>query len=68
MKQTTLRLPDRLAAEAEAVARVKGISVNQLVTDALAAEIDRLRTSKAFSAEAKKALKRDKELLARLPR
>jgi hypothetical protein len=32
-KQTTVRLPDDLANEAEAVARVQGSSVNQLIID-----------------------------------
>ena len=36
-KQTTVRLPDGLADDAEAVARVRGDSVNQLIIDALAA-------------------------------
>ena len=36
-KQTTVRLPDDLADDAEAVARVRGDSVNQLIIDSLAA-------------------------------
>ena len=38
-KQTTVRLPEDLAEDAEAVARVKGTSVNQLIIDSLATEI-----------------------------
>ncbi|MEX2557786.1 MAG: YlcI/YnfO family protein [Actinomycetota bacterium] len=65
-KQTTVRLPDELADDAEAVARVKGTSVNQLIVDSLAAEIDRVREDKDFTTRAKRLLERDKELLDRL--
>jgi predicted transcriptional regulator len=67
-KQTTVRLPDELADEAEAVARVKGTSVNALIIDSLAAEIERVRSDKEFTARARKLLQRDKELLDRLAR
>ena len=65
-KQTTVRLPEELADEAETVARVKGMSVNQLIVDSLAAEIDRVRSDKDFTSRAKRLLTRDKELLDRL--
>lgn len=67
-KQTTVRLPEDLADEAETVARVKGTSVNQLIVDSLAAEIDRVRADKDFTSRAKRLLARDKELLDRLAR
>ena len=67
-KQTTVRLPEELADEAETVARVKGTSVNQLIVDSLAAEIDRVRADKDFTTRAKRLLERDKELLDRLAR
>ena len=65
-KQTTVRLPDDLADDAEAVARVRGDSVNQLIIDALAAEIERVRSDDDFIARAKKLLERDREILDRL--
>jgi len=65
-KQTTVRLPDDLADDAEAVARVRGGSVNQLIIDALAAEIERVRSDEDFTARAKKLLERDREVLDRL--
>jgi predicted transcriptional regulator len=67
-KQTTVRLPDELADQAEAVARVQGTSVNALIVDSLAAEIEKVRADKNFTARAKKLLERDKELLDRLAR
>lgn len=67
-KQTTVRLPDELAAEAEAVARVRGTSLNNLVVDSLRAEIDAVRADKDFTARAKMLIARDKELLERLAR
>ena len=36
----TVRLPDELADDAETIARVRGESVNQLIINSLAAEID----------------------------
>lgn len=65
-KQTTVRLPDDLADDAEAVARVRGDSVNQLIIDALAAEIERVRSDDDFTARAQKLLERDREILDRL--
>ena len=65
-KQTTVRLPDELADEAEAVARVKGVSINALIVDSLSAEIEKVRSDKDFTARARRLLERDKELLDRL--
>jgi predicted transcriptional regulator len=65
-KQTTVRLPDELADEAEAVARVRGQSLNQLIIDSLAAEIDRVRSDDDFTLRAKRLLERDREILDRL--
>ena len=65
-KQTTVRLPDELADAAEAVARVKGVSVNSLIVDSLAAEIEKVRADKDFTSRARRLLERDKELLERL--
>jgi predicted transcriptional regulator len=67
-KQTTVRLPDELADEAEAVARVRGTSINALIVESLAAEIERVRADRDFTARARKLLERDKELLDRLAR
>ncbi|CAN5745787.1 hypothetical protein BH23ACT5_BH23ACT5_18460 [soil metagenome] len=67
-KQTTVRLPEDLAEDAEAVARVKGTSVNALIIDALAAEIERVRQDEDFTSRAKLVLERDRELLERLAR
>jgi glutamate-1-semialdehyde aminotransferase len=67
-KQTTVRLPADLADAAEAVARVKGTSVNALIVESLSAEIARVRADKDFTSRAKRLLERDKELLDRLAR
>jgi hypothetical protein len=65
-RQTTVRLPEDLAAEADAVARVTGTSVNALIVESLTAEIERLRADKDFAARARKLLERDRELIERL--
>jgi len=67
-KQTTVRLPEELAEQAEAVARVKGTSVNALIVESLQAEISRVRKDEDFTARAGRLLKRDKALLDRLGR
>ena len=67
-KQTTVRLPEELAEAAEAVARVKGTSVNALIIESLSAEVARVRADKEFTTRANRLLKRDKELLDRLAR
>lgn len=67
-KQTTVRLPEDLAEEAEAVARVKGTRVNALIIESLSSEIARVRADAEFTARASKLLERDKELLDRLAR
>ncbi len=68
IKQTTVRLPEDLADDAETVARVKGTSVNALIIDALTAEIERVRQDEDFTSRAKRLLERDRELLERLAR
>ncbi len=65
-RQTTVRLPEDLAAEAEAVARVQGTSVNQLIVDSLADAIDRVRADNDFTKRARRLLERDREILDRL--
>jgi hypothetical protein len=67
-RQTTVRLPEDLADEAEAVAHVRGTSMNALIIDSLSAEVARVRSDKDFVARARKLLERDKELLDRLAR
>jgi hypothetical protein len=59
-------LPEELAEQAEAVARVKGTSVNALIIESLSAEIARVRADEDFTTRASRLLKRDKELLDRL--
>jgi len=66
VKETTVRLPEELAETAEAIARVKGVSVNALITESLSAEIARVKADKDFMARMSKLLERDKELLDRL--
>ena len=65
-KQTTVRLPDDLADQAEAVARTQGVSVNQLIIDALHNEIDRVRNDADFRSRVKRLVERDRKILDRL--
>ncbi|CAN2171589.1 hypothetical protein MCEMKE14_00070 [Candidatus Nanopelagicaceae bacterium] len=67
-KQTTLRLPDDLADQAEVVAAVRNISVNQLAIEALQAEISRMKDDDQFIVDLKLHSKKHKNLLDRLAR
>lgn len=67
-KQTTLRLPDDLADQAEVVAAVRNISVNQLAIEALQAEILRMKDDDQFIIDLKLHSKKHKNLLDRLAR
>jgi len=65
-KQTTVRLPAELADQAEAVARVRGTSVNQLIVESLADAIERVRKDESFTSRARELMEHDRELLERL--
>ena len=61
-----MRLPEELADQAEVVARVQGTSLNTLIVDSLAAEVERVRADRVFRKKARQLIERDKELLERL--
>lgn len=65
-KQTTVRLPDDLADQVDAIARTQGTSVNQLIIDALHNEIERVRQDAQFRSRVKRLVERDRRILDRL--
>lgn len=65
-KATTVRLPEDLADTAEVVARARGVSVNQVILDALQAEVERVRQDEEFMTLLHGLVERDKEILDRL--
>jgi len=65
-KNLTVRLPDELAADAEAVARAEGTSLNETIKDALAEAVDRRRKDPAFKTRLRAIVEQDRELLERL--
>lgn len=65
-KSTTVRMPEELAETADVVARARGVSVNELVIDALKAELDRVRNDTEFMERLRSMVERDKEILDRL--
>lgn len=65
-KNITVRLPDELAAEAEAVARAEGHSLNETVKEALAEAVERKRRDPAFKKRLRQIIEHDRELLERL--
>jgi hypothetical protein len=65
-KNLTVRLPEQLAADAEALARVEGQSVNETIKQALEEAIARRRKDPKFRARLRKIIDEDRELLERL--
>lgn len=65
-KHMTVRLPDELAADTEALARAEGQSVNETVRQALAEAVERRRKDPAFRARLRRIIEEDRELLERL--
>jgi predicted transcriptional regulator len=65
-KNLTVRLPDELAADAEALARAEGQSVNETVKQALAEAVERRRKDPEFRARLRRIIEEDRELLERL--
>ena len=65
-KNLTVRLPDELAADAEALARVEGKSVNETIKEALSEAVERRRRDPKFKARVRQIIEEDRELLERL--
>ena len=65
-KNLTVRLPEQLAADAEALARGEGHSLNETIKLALEAAIERRRKDPKFQARLRMIIDEDRELLERL--
>jgi hypothetical protein len=65
-KNMTVRLPDDVAADAEALARVEGKSVNETIKDALVEAVERRRKDPTFKKRVRQIIEEDRELLERL--
>ena len=65
-KNLTVRLDDELAADAEALARAEGKSLNETVKLALSEAVDRRRKDPKFKARVRRIIDEDRELLERL--
>lgn len=67
-KNLTVRLDDDLAADAQALARAEGTSLNETVKVALKEAVERRRKDPKFKARVKRIIEEDRELLERLAR
>ena len=65
-KNLTVRLDDQLAADAEAIARADGVSLNETVKRALADAVERRRKDPEFKKRLRRIIEEDRELLERL--
>jgi hypothetical protein len=67
-KNFTLRLPDDVAKDAEALARAEGKSMNETVKSALMEAVERRRNDPQFKKRIRRLIDEDRELLERLAR
>lgn len=65
-RNLTVRLDDDLAADAEAIARADGTSMNETVKQALSETVQRRRRDPKFKARLRRIVEEDRELLERL--
>ncbi|MDE3075931.1 MAG: hypothetical protein KGJ86_10930 [Chloroflexota bacterium] len=65
-RNRTLRLPEAVDRDLEAVARADGVSINEEVRRAIEAHIAARRKDEAFRARLAKMLEEDREILERL--
>lgn len=65
-KNLTVRLEDELAADAQALARAEGKSLNETIKQALREAVERRRSDPEFKARLRRIIEEDRELLERL--
>ena len=65
-RNLTLRLDSELAADAEAIARADGTSLNETIKQALSEAVQRRRRDPKFKARLRRIIEEDRELLERL--
>jgi hypothetical protein len=65
-KNFTVRLDDQSAADAEALARAEGKSLNETVKLALSEAVERRRRDPKFRSRVRRIIDQDRELLERL--
>jgi hypothetical protein len=65
-KNLTVRLDDDLAADAEALARAEGQSLNETMKVALREAVERRRNDPNFKKRLRRIIEEDRELLERL--
>jgi predicted DNA-binding protein len=66
VKAMSLRLHEEQAGELAAIARVEGVTVTDVVREAIENQIAAKRADKDFQSRLKKRIKEDKEVLKRL--
>jgi len=65
-KATSLRLSPELAAELAAVARAQGLTISEVVREALGDYIAAVRSDDHFQARLREQMEKDRELMERL--
>jgi predicted DNA-binding protein len=65
-KATSLRLSPELAAELAAVARAQGLTISEIVREAVSDYIAAVRSDDRFQARLREQMEKDRELMERL--
>jgi hypothetical protein len=65
-KNFTVRLPDEVARDTEALARAEGKSLNEIVKSALVEAVERRRNDPDFKRRVRRIIDEDRALLERL--
>jgi Arc/MetJ-type ribon-helix-helix transcriptional regulator len=66
MRAISVRLPDEMAVDLDQIARISGVSVSEVVREAICSYLSACRTDESFQARLREQLEKDREALERM--
>lgn len=66
MRAISVRIPDEMVGDLDQIAHISGVSVSEVVRDAICSYLSACRTDERFQARLREQLKKDREVLERL--
>jgi metal-responsive CopG/Arc/MetJ family transcriptional regulator len=66
MRAISVRIPDEMAVDLDQIARISGISVSEVVREAICSYLSACRTDERFQARLREQLEKDREALERM--
>lgn len=66
MRAISVRLPDEIVVDLDQIARISGVSVSEVVREAICSYLSACRTDERFQARLREQLEKDREALERL--